>query len=104
MLLPGEMPAIAVLRTEAAVAGFVAPHRRRPWAVDLTFAMTGVYVRDVDNMIKIAVDCIADALNVDDRYLLDLVARKRRHTGASTLIQVRLLDVGVPRPVAEHAA
>lgn len=49
---------------------------KTPIRVDLLFVLPRLYIRDVANMEKLLADVLAAALQVDDRYTVDLRLRK----------------------------
>lgn len=76
-----------VIRMAAARAGW-STHPKTPLALELTFALPALYTRDLSNMIKLLEDAVAAAVGCDDRYVVDLVLRKRLHADARTLLVV----------------
>lgn len=66
--------------------------KRQPLAVEITYGVPALYLQDLDNLLKLAVDALALGLAWDDRYLTDLTVRKRRADTAETLITVIKLE------------
>lgn len=50
--------------------------RRQPLACDLIFYFTTPYRRDLDGGLKIALDALLDALDLDDRYIVSITLTK----------------------------
>lgn len=67
--------------------------RRTRLAVEITYGLHALYVKDLDNLLKIVIDALASGLEWDDRYLVDLTVRKRRAADEETLITVVKLDI-----------
>ncbi|MEZ4522501.1 MAG: RusA family crossover junction endodeoxyribonuclease [Thermomicrobiales bacterium] len=51
--------------------------RGEPLACDLTFFFTTPYRRDLDGGLKIALDALFDALDLDDRYVVSITLTKQ---------------------------
>ena len=83
--------AATIVRVAAARAGVTIP-RRRPLAVVLVFQTPRPYNVDLDNLQKLAIDAIAEGLEVDDRYIVSITSWKERDEDTSTTGQVDLLQ------------
>ena len=51
--------------------------RGQPMAGDITFYFTTPYRRDLDGGLKIALDALLDALQLDDRYIVSITLTKQ---------------------------
>lgn len=51
--------------------------RGEPMACDITFYFTTPYRRDLDGGLKIALDALLDALQLDDRYVVSITLTKQ---------------------------
>lgn len=92
-------PAAAAWRTGAtlAIRASMAPACSfrccpTPWAVTLHLEAPDIYRWDVDNRCKSALDAVAGALGLDDRYVTALHVTKARGRVAQTTIRVEVFN------------
>ncbi|CAN5648223.1 hypothetical protein BH23CHL2_BH23CHL2_23250 [soil metagenome] len=57
--------------------GWIDTARGEPLACDITFYFTTPYRRDLDGGLKIALDALLDALDLDDRYVVSITLTKQ---------------------------
>ena len=57
--------------------GWIEAARGQPLACDIIFYFTTPYRRDLDGGLKIALDALLDALDLDDRYIVSITLTKQ---------------------------
>ena len=83
--------AALIIRAARTAAGWTAA-RRTPIAVEITYALPHRDQVDLDNLSKVLLDALSEAIGVDDRYVLDLTLRKRRHREPRVLLRVTKVE------------